>query len=687
MRTLLLVLLAASAASAQTLDAADPSPHSDASLVADVASIRPGDAFDLAVRIEVEDGWHVYWKNPGDSGQPVRVDWRLPAGVVAGPLRFPPPDTYSLAGVTSFAHTGAPEFLTHIAVPEAFAGDRVRLEGEVRWLVCETVCYQARDTLALDVPVGPTVRTGRLDAARALLPVMAPGWTAEAEAVESGYRLTVRPPAAWDGSLAGATFYPDRPGVLDHAAAQDWRQRDAWAAVLPAAAPDRATASRLRGVLVAADGRTLTGDARAIEIDALVEVPPATSGVWTALLLALAGGLLLNLMPCVFPILGIKVLGFVGGRDASPAALRAHGLAFGAGVLVSFLALAGVLIALRAAGEGLGWGFQLQSPLVVAALALLMTGLALNLLGTFEIGQGVAAAGGRLDRHEGLGGAFWSGVLATVVATPCTAPFMGAALGFALAQPTPVALAVFAALGVGMALPYVLLSFRPGWVRRLPPAGAWMATLRQVLAFPLLATAVWLVWVFALQTGVDAAALLLLAAVALALGAWAWGRSQVPGARRWTRRVALVGAVGAAALVAVAVSDPRPVADASDATGDVWEPFDIAAVDARVAAGEPVFIDFTAAWCLSCQVNKKVALSTDAVDAAFAAAGVTRVRADWTDRDDDITAMLARFGRTGVPLYVLYPGGGAEPVLLPEVLTAQIVLDALAATATQTAGR
>ena len=693
---LLLVLAAAPPAAAQGADlgAADSSPHSDVALVAEVASAAPGAAFDVAVRIEQEPGWHVYWTNPGDAGLPPEVDWRLPAGVRAGPLRHPAPEVVELAGVASYAHEGTPHFLSRVSVPPDFDGDALRLAGTVDYLICADVCLKAEQDVSLTVPVGEAVRTGALDAARALVPAKGAGWTAAAAATDGGYVLSLDPPAGWAGSLDGAYLFVDAEGVLDHAAAQDFvREGDpqtggAWAVALRASPFAQGPAGRLRGVLVAPEGQALAEGNRAVEVDAVVAggaaggagTAPGASGLGfgAALGFALVGGLLLNLMPCVFPILSIKVLGFVEGRR-EPAALRAHGLAFGAGVVVSFLALAGLLLALRAAGGALGWGFQLQSPLVVAGLAVLMTGLALSLSGVVELGQGLAAAGGRLDRGRGLGGAFASGVLATVVATPCTAPFMGAALGFALAQPAPAALAVFAVLGVGMALPYVALAFRPGWLDRLPRPGPWMETLKQALAFPLLATAAWLVWVFANQAGVDAAGLLLVALVLVGMGAWAWGRRdrvQTRAGRAAARALGIVATGGAVALVAVA-SALSPAEAATGADGG-WEPYDAAAVAALVDAGRPVFVDVTAAWCLTCQVNKRTALHTDAVQDAFRRAGVTAVRADWTNEDPEITAFLDRFGRSGVPLYVYFPGGAADPVLLPEVLTPGLVLDALA---------
>ena len=676
MRAFLLPILALVAAAAVAQP--DPSPHSDARLVADATRIAPGDTLGVALEITVEEGWHIYWINPGDSGQPVAVDWTLPTGAEAGPLRFPPPSRYEVAGLVSYAHGGTPAFLTEIVVPDGASGD-LALTGAATWLICADVCLPASADVALTLPVGVTERTGALDAARAALPTSAADWTASAAWVDGSYALTLNPP---DGvSLDGATFFVDQSGVLDHAAEQAFAaEGGAWAVRL--AASDYATepAAELSGVLVAGD----TAIELAVPVSGAVAAatpprPGQSLTVWAALGLAFVGGLILNLMPCVFPILSIKILGFVRGREQSPAGLRAHGLAFGAGVVVSFLALAGLLLALKATGGGAGWGFQLRYPPVVAGLAVLMTGLALNLLGVFEMGQRLASAGGNLDRHEGLGGAFLSGVLAVVVASPCTAPFMGGALGFAVVQPAAVALAVFAALGVGMALPYVLLSFRPSWIARLPKPGPWMETLKHGLAFPLLATAVWLVWVFGGLLGLNAAALLLLALVTVGMAAWAWGRSARHGvsvrAKVLGRTLGLGAVGGAVALVATAMAPPQ----------EAWVPFDAAAVDAMVADGEPVFVDVTATWCLSCQVNKQTTLTADAVRQAFADAGVTTVRADWTDQDPAITAFLDRFGRNGVPLYVFFPGGDADPVLLPEVLTPGIVLDAIAAHAPQTA--
>lgn len=686
MRLFLLALVAAAVPLAAQPD--DSSPHSNAVLVADADAVRPGEAIDLAIRIDMEEGWHSYWINPGDSGLPVEATWTVPEGATVGPLRFPHPERYDIEGLTSYAFEGSPSFLARLAVPASASGT-VDVTADVTWLVCADVCLPAEQTVSLSIAVGEPGEMGRLDDARQSLPVKAEGWTAAAAATDGGYLLTLAPPASWAGSLDGAQFFVDQTGVVDHPATQSFQQEgSAWAVELAASPFGAATAERLRGVLVAPDGVTFEGGARAIEVDALVAggdaAGPVSSGatelsVWGALAFAFVGGLILNLMPCVFPILSIKILGFVQGREDDAATLRRHGVAFSAGVLLSFLALGGALLAFRAAGAGLGWGFQLQSPPVVAGLAILMTLLGLNLMGVFEVGHGLMAAGARLDRGEGTRGAFLSGVLATVVATPCTAPFMGAALGFAIAQPALVALLVFAALGVGMALPYVVLSFNPSWLDRLPRPGAWMETMKQALAFPLFATAIWLVWVFGFQAGIDGAGALLLALLAVGLAAWLWGRWPASATRAGTLRITRgLALLAVAAAVGLVVAGSRQSAPQAAAAGG-WEAYDAQAVEALVAAGDPVFVDVTAAWCLTCQVNKKTSLQTDAVQAAFAERGVRTIRADWTNRDAEITAFLDRFGRSGVPVYVYFPGGGAEPVLLEGVLTPQLVIDALSA--------
>ena len=672
----------------------DPSPHSDAKLVAEVLSMWPGEPFEVGLWMTMEPDWHSYWINPGDAGMPTEVEWRLPEGFEAGPIRWPFPERIDQPPLASYGYSHEVLLPMQVTPPADFRGDSVTLEGKAVWLICADICLPAEQEVSLTLPVGeasPQADPAWANAfavTRNAYPADVEGWNVSATATETGYSLELTQSVDGAVDLSGAFFFVDEKAILQHAEAQDFvGAGDGYTVDLLASDFASEPPSRLSGALVLREGETWDGAHRALAVNAPIsdaqavaqQTSTASMSLLVALLFAFIGGLILNLMPCVFPILSIKILGFAQGRDHSRATLRNHGLVFGLGVIVSFLLLAGALLALRAGGEQLGWGFQLQSPWLIGGLALLMFTLGLMLVGVFEVGFGLASAGGRLDRGQGLGGAFWSGVLATVVATPCTAPFMGAALGYALAQPALSSLLVFAVLGIGMATPYVLLSSFPQWIERLPKPGQWMESLKQALAFPLFTTAVWLVWVFGLQTGINGAAFLLLAMTLFALGAWILGRWGLPTnspKQRWIARTA----VAVALLLGISATGvgvrQQAHAHATQAADADWRVFDPAEVDRLVSAGQPVFIDFTAAWCLSCQANKAVALNATSVQNAFRDKGVVRFRADWTQRDPIITAALESFGRSGVPLYVLYPPNG-EPILLPVILRASIVTDAL----------
>jgi thiol:disulfide interchange protein DsbD len=420
-----------------------------------------------------------------------------------------------------------------------------------------------------------------------------------------------------------------------------------------------------------------------------VPVAPQKKGmtVWLALFGAFVGGLVLNLMPCVFPVLSLKLLGLVqhnkNGKHGP--SLPAHGVAFGAGAIVSFVALAALLIALQAGGAQLGWGFQLQAPVVVGGLIALFFAIGLNLLGAFEVtlltGVANSSAAQKIDTGSGLKGSFGTGVLAVVVASPCTAPFMGAALGFAVTQPWPIALSVFGMLGVGMSTPYMLLTLFPPLLRRLPRPGAWMERFKQVMAFPMFATCVWLLWVMAQQIDANALAVFLFGLVALGMAAWALGIAQ-RGARmyRWLALASVAATAwtifGLAGIDVAQSSAQAATVRPAGAQAD-WAPWTPGAVQAQLSAGKPVFVDFTAAWCVTCQANKKLVLHREGIEKAFADRGVVKMKADWTSRDATITQELARYGRNGVPLYVLYDKAGKATVL-PEILSENDVLGALA---------
>jgi thiol:disulfide interchange protein len=523
-----------------------------------------------------------------------------------------------------------------------------------------------------------------------MLPVEPAGW--KYEAALQGKSLIVRlTPPEGSQAPAKAVFFPERENLVEPAAPQKvTRDGRALRIEMKLAEPIVTGLSSLKGVAVSESGWTGSGGRKAIDVAAplgaslgAAAASTGTAGSGTiggtlaALAFAFLGGILLNLMPCVFPVLGIKVLGFVEHAHGDARAMRLQGIVFFAGVVVSFLALAAVMLGLRAGGTQLGWGFQLQSPLVVMLLATLFFVLALNLSGVFEWGAFAQSVGARLSARGRYADAFLSGALATVVATPCTAPFMGAAVGFTLTQDAALSLAIFATLGAGMALPVLLLSLFPALLKRLPRPGAWMETLKQVLAFPLYATVAWLAWVLGAQAGNDAVFALLAGLVLVAMGAWIYGRSlRAEGLWRPTLAAILVAAGLAAAWPGTTGGAADPVgARAGELQWQAWSPEKVREL---TAAGRPVFVDFTAAWCVTCQVNKRVALHNAAVISAFAAHDVVALKADWTRQDPRITETLAALGRNAVPVYALYLPGEDAPRLLPEVLTPALVLDELA---------
>lgn len=692
----------------------DSSPHSDAALLTDTAPITPGEPFKVALRIRMDDGWHSYWKNPGDSGEPASIDWALPSGFSTGSIQWPYPHRIPFGPMTSYGYSDEVVLPVTITPPDTLTpGTTVSLQGKAHWLICADICLPAEASIKQSIPVASTPGSGPGAAAIAAAddkrPETVKGWSVRAARSSGSYTLALTPPGSRQPSLDGAYFFPAEKDVLDHAAPQPVsRSGNTYLLALQQSEYAQNPADTLEGVVVAPEGThwDAEGRVRALRVSAPVDstlsginaaslaaaASPSGEGGLTlpwALLFAFAGGLLLNLMPCVFPVLSVKILGFAEDAGGTDAGMRRHGALFGAGVLVSMWVLAGVLLAVRAAGSQVGWGFQLQSPTFVALMALLFFGIGLNLLGVFEVGSRLMALGGRLQGQADGGGdlgAFLTGVLATVVATPCTAPFMGAALGVALTLSTVGAVLIFTALGVGMATPYVALSLAPGWVERLPDPGGWMETLKQFFAFPMFATAIWLVWVFGQQAGNGGVALLLFGLLLLGMAGWVAHRWSDPMLSRTvtlvTRGLVTVMVAGAVAAAVIGARYDRPASsssppEATTSSSTNWTAFSPSKVEELRSQGRPVFVDFTAAWCLTCQVNKQTVLGTETVQNAFAQKNVALVRADWTNRDPQITSALRSHGRSGVPVYVLYPGDGSGPMLLPEVLTQDIVLNAL----------
>ncbi|MFZ4164927.1 protein-disulfide reductase DsbD family protein [Brevundimonas sp. NPDC058933] len=662
----------------------------------------PGSTAVVAVRQQIEPGWHTYWRNPGDSGGPTTLDWTLPNNVSAGDIVWPLPRRQRLQSLMNYGYEGEVFLPVPIEIPaDARPGQTLRLTTRALFMVCsDQMCVPDELTLSLDLRVqeGAAPLDPRWGQKIQTLVQTAPGPAGiDARAAFADGQLTL---TATGGPLAGAApkwayFFPFEGGVIDHAAAQTG-QRGRQGLTLTMA-PGRGLSANglkppLAGVLSTdlgawdisaeqgpalpgAGGEGALGDGEATQGPTAATTPLA---FLQAALFALLGGLILNLMPCVFPILAMKAAAL--SRSAHhPAEARRDGLAFLAGVLATFLVLAGALLALRAGGQALGWGFQLQSPGVVAALSLLMLAVALNLSGVFHIGGGLQGAGsGPLSRLPGATGAFFTGVLAVVVAAPCTAPFMAFALGAALLMPWPMALAVFLMLGLGLALPYVLISLSPRLLARLPRPGPWMETLRNLLAFPMYGAALWLAWVYGRQTA-DALALLFGAGLMLALALWLFGRSQTtPGKGRVAATgatLALIAALGLGVLAARAA--PAATDSAQTSAHLASQPWSAQAVQAALAEGRPVLVNFTADWCVTCKINEGAALSSPRTAEAIQATNAVYLVGDWTRRDDAITAELQRHGRSGVPLYLLYAPGQAEPRILPQLLTEGTVVGAL----------
>ena len=676
-------------------------PHVAAELLLEKPSVAPGESFDVALRMRMKDGWHTYWKHPGDSGEPTELTWNLPPGFSAGDIQWPYPQKISLAPLTTYGYEGETLLLVPFkAASDAKPGTTVRVTADAYWMVCEKICIPEEVTLALDVPIGkgPVGPSGAAASAfastRAKLPIPAEGWNITASEHDKQFVLRIDPPqgVSLDGDVQ---FFAASGPLIEYSAPQTTSVDGGVVTMRLVRSPYlTGTPQRINGILLAANGARGGGPA-AFEFDvpfsaatvgtSAVTAASATTAVPPTLLFALAlafaGGVILNLMPCVFPVISLKILAFAQSAGDEPRRVRAHGLTFASGVLVAFWALAALLLALRAAGEEIGWGFQLQSPGFVAAMAFLLFGLGLSLAGMVEIGTPLTRISGA--GSSGYRSSFMNGALATVVATPCTAPFMGAALGFAMTQSAGTSMLIFTALGAGMAAPYVALSAWPALLRFLPRPGAWMVRFRQLTAFPLFATVAWLAWVFGHQTGIDGVLRLLLGLTLLALGLWTWGQWVTLSAAERTKWIARTAGAGliAAGLILAATSAPTATAAPSSKSGEgiAWEVYSEERVAEHRAAGRPVFINFTAAWCLTCKVNERIAFSSNDVHQLVKARNVAMLKADWTNNDPAITRALTAFGRSGVPLYVLYEADpAAQPRLLPEILSPRILLNAFA---------
>lgn len=663
--TLFILLLTFGSAQAQARNAT-------LDVFASQTAVQAGQTFDIAIRQNIRDGWHTYWKNAGDSGEPTTIEWDLPEGVTISEIRFPTPKKIFYDPLVNYGFEGAPIYLQTVTVNEDFAGESLTLNGEAFWLICKEICIPESQDIALTLPVGDGGQPANqaiFDSAFQAMPQPV-DWPTELTVEGESALLAVQMPEPMSSRFTDVEIYPYDWGIMATTDRAVSDMRDNGLVIFSKVYDGRALddIQDLRFVLKTDTGAWIVTAATANASSALEE----TTSLGLVIVFAFLGGVILNLMPCVFPVLSMKALSLVKLSSKERRHAQASGLAYTAGIIVSFLLIAGALIAFREAGEAVGWGFQLQNPYIITALATLLFLITLNLSGFFEISGRFVNMGSRLTGGNDLKSSFFTGVLACIVATPCSAPFMASALGYAMTQPTAIALIVFTALGLGLAFPYLLLCYIPAVQRVLPKPGTWMETFRQFLAFPMAAAVAWLVWVLAQQSG-DLAVLYILALfVAVAFLIWLMKRT-----------IGRILKIMMAVIVIFPFIGYAPHLSTQTDTM-AYQSYSRTTLDATLADNpdRPVFVNMTAAWCITCLMNERTSLSTEAVQQAFADHDVLYIKGDWTNRNDEITKYLESYGRNGVPLYVYYgkakrSGERPQPVILPQILTPQIVINTI----------
>jgi thiol:disulfide interchange protein/DsbC/DsbD-like thiol-disulfide interchange protein len=646
-----------------------------AQLVADTQRIEPGQKFRLGVLYTMVPNWHIYWKYAGDAGIPTQIDWQLPPGFRAGPLQWPLPGReQEPGGLEVFDYNNEVLLFTEVQAPEQLPGGPIELAAKSNWLVCERECVPGDAQLSLKLNDG-----GQGPANQDIFSKYAAS-VPKAGSIPAGYSVSMKSSGSqmvveFSGVPEGSRldFFPEPPEnvVLNHG-------KQAGKSVVLSVDGGSAM-DRLKGVaVVQSNGKT---DAFDVELQSGGQVAATGNGVSTdflgvlqAVAFALIGGLILNVMPCVLPVISLKIFGFVSEAGERPDRAFKLALVFSAGIVSCFAVLAAIVTFFRAIGTQVGWGFQFQDYRFVVAIACLVFGFALNLFGVFELTVSARATGGlaKLAAGRGYGGAFFQGAFATILATPCTAPFLGTASAFAFTQPAWATFLIFFSIGIGMALPYLLLAIQPKWLRYLPKPGQWMVHLKQVLGFLLLATLLWLSWIIGRLRGVDG--MVELGGLLLIIGILAWikGSFWTPVSSGRSRVLA------ALAMVAVLVLALGSYFFVTAPSALAWQAFSQQSLDNALQSGRPIFVDFTADWCITCKANERFALDSTAVRQAFAQHQVLVLRADWTHGDPGITQILKDHGRAGVPMYLFYPGGkGRPPVVLPELISSQTVLDAM----------
>lgn len=661
-----------------------------AELIAKENSIQPGRPFWVAVKLEMQQGWDTYWMNPGDAGFPTQIAWELPKGFTAGPIHWPYPERFDNDSLVAFGYTEKTLLLTEITPPSSLKeGETITLVADVNWLACNDSCVPGSAHLVLDLPVSPLLSENNAystDFAAAERSLPKKPHEHAADLVVKGKKkqiaLHLKPLLDGFGEIEDVAFIPEEGQGINYSAPQMLSRQSDGSLILNVERLEEGS-SHVKGLLLLSEKGTLIKKAIRVDNSAAAggQSLGMLSSMWVALLFAFVGGIILNVMPCVLPVIALKIFSFVKMADEKRSEIIKHGLLFSFGVVLSFWCLSGLLFILRAYGQGVGWGFQLQEPAFVAVLVSILFLLGLSLFGLFEMGTSLISLGNKSKSGSPLMGSFMSGILATLVATPCTGPLLGPAVGFAMTLPAIKGLSIFTAVGVGMAFPYLFFSFFPKFVRFLPKPGNWMITFKQVMGFLMMATVLWLLWVFTAQTDMIALFALLAALMVMAIAAWIYGKWATPISKKITRRLVTLVALcmisfsGFYALQVAKHSSNLPVVIEEGDNKIVYSPESVRALREE---GKTVFVDFTAKWCLICQTNK-VVLHSEEIKKTFEDKNVVFLEADWTKRDPMITEELQKLGRSGVPVYAIYPPDlGERPMILPQTLTNKVVLEYLA---------
>ncbi len=647
-------------------------PKARATLLSEVKSLKPGQSAWLGLHLSMEKGWHVYWKNPGETGKPPQVEWNKSSALEIQSIQWPAPERIIVGDLVNYGYEGDVLLPFQVKVTEGFRNKSVHITGHASWLVCQEECIPESQAVEISLPVSETIpaldggNAKAFDQAKSAIPRELPRGSVQVGYDEGGYTFRI-PEEVFSGtSVSTLRFFPDEQDWISSMAPQRLAHEGSEYVLRIQAEENFPVPNQISGILAA---RHSNEEAIGVSFNETVSEESRPGGIFLWLFSAFLGGLILNLMPCVFPVLSIKILAVAHARD-NPKELKRHAYFYALGILVSFWLVAGVLLGLQALGHEIGWGFQLQVPAFVSLLAVLFFIMALNLLSLFEFSGSWTGVGQQLASREGAFGSFFTGALAVVVATPCSAPFMGTAVGVALLKPGLATFLIFSFLGLGLAAPYLAIPFFPALIGFLPKPGVWMERLRKLLAIPLLATVIWLLWILCSE----APGMWVIGTIGIffALLIYVLWKSETLPSKG---QVLLLGAFFILAIGA-GVSTRMPSMIPMQKWQLDWQKFSESAVEAARRENIPVLVDFTADWCITCKVNEHLVLNSAGFQKLVKENGIKLFRADWTNEDPEITRVLKKFQRVGVPLYVVYPMGG-QPVVLPQVLTLEAIKSVL----------